>query len=85
MSSLLSKTFVSLCILMNVNNAHMSMQFPVPRGSPGYAKWKHNEPMIPAHPQICHGITPDSTVRAENVCYYYIIYINIRYNISLLL
>jgi len=47
--------------------AHMSMQYPYPRDNGGtYAMWKANEPMITVHPQVCHGLAADTTVREGN-------------------
>ena len=47
--------------------AHMSMQFPAPRDNGGsYLPWQANEPMIAVHPQICHGLAADATVRDVN-------------------
>jgi len=45
----------------------MSMQYPHPRDNNGaYAKWQANEPMITVHPNICHGLASDTTIRAGN-------------------
>ena len=47
--------------------SHMSMQYPYPRDSNGqYAKWQQNEPMVSVHPQICHGLSSDATIRDGN-------------------
>jgi len=43
------------------------MQFPYPRDNGGtYAKWQANEPMITVHPQVCHGLEVDESVRSGN-------------------
>ena len=42
---------------------HMSMQFHTPRDTlngASYAKWQQNEPMVPMHPQTCHGLASTS-------------------------
>jgi len=46
---------------------HMSMQFPYPRDNGGtYAAWQANEPMVAVHPEVCHGLAGDTTVRTGN-------------------
>ena len=46
---------------------HMSMQYPYPRDNNGdYMAWQANEPMVTAHPEVCHGLTADTTVRDGN-------------------
>jgi len=50
---------------------HMSMQIPLSRNRDAsgnsYAVWQSNEPMIPARPEVCHGLPAESSVRAQNV------------------
>ena len=50
--------------------SHMSMKYPYPRDRDmygrAYAEWQRNEPMIPMHPQICHGLQSDATIRTGN-------------------
>eukprot|EP01083_Nonionella_stella_P211228 763957_1 len=58
---------VSLIVYLPVSLAHMSMQYPHPRDNNGaYAKWQANEPMITVHPQICHGLPSETTIKTGN-------------------
>merc|ERR1719204_1985598 len=56
-----------LLLAVPFSSGHMSMQFPYPRDNGGsYAMWQANEPMVTVHPQICHGLAEDTTVRTGN-------------------
>jgi hypothetical protein len=65
---MLQVLFTFSCLFF-ISQAHMSMQFPVPRNTKNgasYAVWQQNEPMIPNHPQVCHGLDKPSSVPSEN-------------------
>ena len=60
-------SLVASLLLVQSCMAHMSMLYPHPRDNNGaYYTWQRNEPMISVHPQICHGLSSDTTIRDGN-------------------
>jgi len=60
---------LSLSLALPLCSGHMSMQYPLPRDRLNgvlYAKWQANEPMVTVHPEVCHGLDHDISIRADN-------------------
>ena len=54
-----SSLFIASALLV-ATNGHMSVQHPLVRNSDehgnNYLVWQSNEPMVPARPEVCHGL-----------------------------